>query len=507
MHCGADIDGLAFCTRCGTAAGQVARPVPGSSAGGAQTSAGFAAPTAVTEIPILPAAGPTEAAVRRMRRRRIGFAVTGLLVAAGVAGIAVTTLSDAPAGSATGSDAVTAFLTALAAEDALGVVDHVAPSDLTMVRSLVDEATEAAEGEGDAAEQAREQGIDIDPDDLIPGLEVQLDRLETDEVELADTVHRVDLVSLDVSWTFDPRALLDMFDIGELTDGQMTRDDLLEGMGDLDDADGSFDQDDLEIDGIDPFLMTVEEEGSWYVSPTYTVLEYIRQVQDLPAPDFTEPTSTGSATQAEAIERTIEAWGSGDVRRVIEALPPGSYPALHAYRDALAELVGNDGTGLDVDASVTLDDVTTFDDDRGTGVRIEQGTIEIEVDDGDGDTTGRLVIDGSCIEASTVAPDDVNDDASTDDASTDVVSTDESTICLDHFSDDPDVPFHDGIPGIDSFWLVMDEDRGGWFLDPFATTISWLDAVDMEAVQAELEEYLDQLGELTDQLGVVPFEV
>ncbi len=89
----------------------------------------------------------------------------------------------------------------------------------------------------------------LDPNDLIPGLDVQLTDLEEHETELAPSVHRVDLRSLDVSWTFDPRALLDMFDVGQLTDGQMTRDDLLEAMGDPDTTNGSFDERDLQIDG------------------------------------------------------------------------------------------------------------------------------------------------------------------------------------------------------------------------------------------------------------------
>ena len=485
LHCGADIDGLAFCTQCGTPAGAVARSAA------VDPPAGALAPPQVTEVPILPTARPSAADARRVRRRRLGFAAAGVLVAGGVAGVAVATLSSSPAGSATGSDAVSEFLHALAAEDALAVVDHVAPSELRMVRSMVDGATDAATGEGDAAERASAHGVDLDPDDLIPGLEVQLNDLEEHEMELSDTVHRVDLRVLDVSWTFDPRALLDMFDVGQLTDGQLTRADLLDAMGDPDTADGSFDEDDLVIDHVDPFLMTVEEDGSWYVSPTYTVLEYIRQLQDLPAPDFSAPTSRGAATQAEAIETTIEAWGRGDVRGIIEALPPSSYPAFYAYRDALAELAG-DGTNLDVDASVSLDAVTTVDDPRGTGVRIDQGTIDVTITDGDGTTTGRIEIDGTCLRASTVSD---SDSDGQDDA-------EPAEICLDHFSDDPDVPFHDGVPGIDSFWLVMDEEDGGWYLDPFASVVSWLDAVDTEAVTTELQQWFEQLSESSDPFGL-----
>lgn len=478
-QCGSTIGSEAFCTNCGTATGLTpAAPAP---------AATWAAPAGV---PIVPLDGdgdatggdqPSGGSSRPGRsRRRVAVAAAGTLAVVGVAGVAYTTLWGSSAGAGSPTSAVDGLLTSLAAEDPVGTVNALAPSELRFVRSLVDEAEDASDGTGETADRARENGIDIDPDDLIPGLDVQIDQLEYDEVELAADVHRVDIRSLDVSWSFDPRGLLDAVDVETLTDGAITRQDVLD---ELDDANGSFDERDLEIDGVDPFLMAVREDDGWYVSPTYTLLEYVRVLNDLPAADFSEPDVTGAATQAEAIEATIEAWANSDVDRIIEALPPSQYAPLYAYRDALDELAGDSQSSMDVDAIVELDQVSTFDDDRGTGVNIERGTIELMLDDGYDELTVRIEIDGSCIDASTES--DLDGEI------------EEGRVCLDDFGD-YDGPFEDGIPGIDRFWLVMREESGGWFVDPLGTFGSWITAVDSAAVQDELQQYLDEHGNAID---------
>lgn len=476
-QCGAMIDTEAFCTTCGTPTGLAAPVVPTSPVPPSAPPSAAGAPGAPWSAPVVPLDADVPAPSRRGRsRRRIAVAAAGTLAVVGVAGVAATTLWGSSAGASSPTDAVDDLMTSLAAEDPVGAVNALAPSELRFVRSLVDDAADASDGTGEVADRARENGIDIDPDDLIPGLDVQIDQLEYDEIELAPDVHRVEIRSLDVSWTFDPRALLDAVDVETLTDGAITREQLLDDLDELDTTSGSFDERDLEVDGVDPFLMAVKEDDGWYVSPAYTVLEYIRVLNDLPSADYSEPTVTGAASQAEAMETTIEAWANGDVDRIIEALPPSQYAALYAYRDALDELAGDGVTSTDVDATVQLDQVTTFDDERGTGVNIARGTIELQIDDGYSETTVRLEIDGACVDAAAESDDDQDD----------------ARFCLDDFGD-YDGPFENGVPGIDRFWLVMREESGGWFVDPLGTIGSWITAVDSEALQDELQPYLDDL--------------
>lgn len=503
--CGSAVDGMKWCTRCGTAlierddapfdgvapaspsgaawwdatsAPSAATPTatpaaaaPWSPPAPAPPGGSWQAPADTAQLTVVPTGAPGR---RRRGLRRVALVATGVLVIGTVAGVAVVTLWQSDAGASSPTDAVDGLVTALAAEDAIGVVNSISPSELHVVRALVDDAEGATDGTGEAADRLRDLGIDIDPDDLVPGLSVEVSDFQYDEVELADDVRRVDIRALGVNWTFDPEQLLATVDVEQLTSGAITADDLLD---ELERTSGSFDERDLEVDGIDPFLMTVREDGGWYVSPTYTVLEYVRQLNDLPEADFATPQGRPAATQAEAIEAFIDAVANGDVGDVIEVLPPSQYRALYAYRRALSELAGDRSSSTRIDPSVQLDQVSTFDDARGTGVTIERGTLELDITDEYDDSRHVTVqIDGPCVDATT--EDEYGDTGS-------------QRFCLDDFGEDAG-PFQDGIPGIDSFWLIMREEDGGWYVDPLASVGSWLTSIDTEAFQQEAQDFLDE---------------
>ena len=99
------------------------------------------------------------------------------------------------------------------------------------------------------------------------------------------------------------------------------------------------------------FLMTVEEGGRWYVSPSYTLAEYGREAFGLPEPEFgawRDQVGPGASSPSEVLESfaaaasaldsdlladAIESGGGNPIPEleVKGALAPGEFAALFDY--------------------------------------------------------------------------------------------------------------------------------------------------------------------------------
>ncbi|HEY3834273.1 MAG TPA: hypothetical protein VGO03_18425, partial [Acidimicrobiia bacterium] len=89
-----------------------------------------------------------------------------------------------------------------------------------------------------------------------------------------------------------------------------------------------------------PFVVTVERDGKWYISPAYTAFELVRTDEDLPEADFgsTDPSKLGANTASDAVNQLVRAIGAGDWNTVASLAPPDQFP-LYEYRAAFAQLM------------------------------------------------------------------------------------------------------------------------------------------------------------------------
>jgi hypothetical protein len=401
---------------------------------------------------------PTSAPHRR-GIRSIALAVTGVLVLGAVGLVAVRTLSGADAGASSPIDAVDRLLTSIADEDPISAINVLSPSDLEPFANSIADVTDLWQRQGDAYDRLTEAGVDFDPDDPIPGFELSIDDRGYGSDDQPD-VARVTITSLNVNWSFDVEAFLAAVDIEQLSNGLITNDDVRNEVANAEEvaggdtsngdgtvASGTIPLDDLRVfDGDDTFVMTVQRDGRWYVSPLYTALEYLRIGLDLPAPTFAAPAGAGAGSAEEALANMITAVVAGDSDGILDLLPPGSYQPFFDYRDALRELAGG-GSGYTTD--VQLDPLQRQD---GTDEYVLQGgTITVT---GEYDTT-EITIDGTCFSATTTFSDGEVSDG--------------GEVCLSDLADEltaqgleaPDLP--------DALSAVIVERDGRFYVDPLAT--------------------------------------
>lgn len=122
-------------------------------------------------------------------------------------------------------------------------------------------------------------------------------------------------------------------------------------IGDSGDASAELAAADLRSDVTgDPFVVTVQRDGNWYVSPAYTALEYVRVLNDLPAADLgsVRTAQLGADTPEAAVRDAITALGTRDLERVFAVLPPDELP-LYDYRAALTQLAAESDWGFTVE--------------------------------------------------------------------------------------------------------------------------------------------------------------
>ena len=95
---------------------------------------------------------------------------------------------------------------------------------------------------------------------------------------------------------------------------------------------------------IGTFVVAVQRNGSWYVSPAYTALEYVRVVNHLPAAEYgsgrAAAAQLGADTPEAAVQDALTAWSSGDWDRLWRLAPPNEVP-VYDYRAALDQALAD----------------------------------------------------------------------------------------------------------------------------------------------------------------------
>jgi hypothetical protein len=414
--------------------------------------------------------------------------VTGVVALAGVVASLAVALSGSGAGAESPEDAVRQFAAAVSDEDVVGALTMLPPSEVGSVHELYEPLVKLLVKTG-------ELGPDGEP---LAGVDIEITDLELETLDLAGGIGKVYVrggkVTVDVTAAEADPVLREQ---GMIEDSHEEFDFATDGQQVIDDANGTLGSGFGEITGgfaatgelSGIFLMTVEEGGRWYVSPTYSLAEYAREALGLPEPQFgawRDDVGPGAGSPSEVVESFASALSGVDaeaLRQAIESgnpleldmkgeLAPGEFAALFDYApsfeqwtedlfgagfsgganelaDILEDIEFDMTVDVDVEEQPVADDRVkvvvrdaTFELHAAGVIDGESGTVDLRADIRDGlclDVTGQAVVDGE------------------------VESLDESTCA------------YDLLPGgdFDGFFLVTVERGGSWYFSAVETLVEY----------------------------------
>jgi hypothetical protein len=411
----------------------------------------------------------------------------GIVALVAVAGSLTVALSGSGAGAGSPDEAVEQFAAAVSDEDVVGAITMLPPSEVGSAHELYEPLVQLLVKNGELA-----------GDNPLAGVDIEITDLDLETQSLADGVGKVYLRGGKVTVDVDA----DSVDAAQRDGVESTHEEF-----DLADAQDAIDQANDELGSVSdefgfganghisgPFLMTIEEGGRWYVSPSYTLAEYAREALGLPDAQFgawkdqvgpaaSSPSDVveSFATAASSItpDMLADAIETGQPLTSLEvrgALAPGEFAALFDYSPSFQswaeEMMGSDFSAdtaearkqvadalrdvqFDVDVDVDTKEERIADGrvrvvfDRATIVMHGSGTIEDETFDFD---VTAEIHDGVCA--------DINASGT---ANGETESFDESS-CAD-----------DVLPGtdFDGFFVVTVERDGGWWFSPTETLVEY----------------------------------
>jgi hypothetical protein len=272
--------------------------------GDARVPAGEPANSEVAPVPSSPA----------VRRRPVRTALAGLAVV-GAVGFALVSLTAAD-GAGSPEEAVEAFFAAIDAEDAIGVVESLEPSEREILLASLDETRAEAE-----RMEVADGSLDLRE---VVGLEI-----EVRDLAMAPTVLADDVVALDLSaGTVSTAADLDRLPLGAVVREVIDRAEDGEEWEHIERHPAG------EIDLAGVRVVAVQRGGTWHVSLLHSIAEAIRADLDGPPayPDAADAiAAVGAASPEAAVREGIEAALALDVRKLIELTPADEAAVLHTY--------------------------------------------------------------------------------------------------------------------------------------------------------------------------------
>jgi len=357
-------------------------------------------PAAVTPSVPVPSAAPTtlagpaasgqpQSARSSGGRRAILVAVGALVVVGAVGAIAYGMFFSKLGGAASPEAAVQRFLAAAEAKDVVGIYGVLAPDEVQGMREALDALQEIApEGQGTAAGagggtwQAALDGIEIRLDDVTVESSVIDEGLAM--VSLTGGSLTIDADADQVTEAFSPylnvRSESGGYVFGEDAE-QHFRDSLADEVPYRTTVSEMLVRT-WEGEEIDPFLVTVEIDGAWYVSPLMTWGEYGVQVRGtergwMPEPDAYAAFDSPEAAAEGLIDGLADYWAYGDPDDAGRVLSSAEHRFLTMY-----------GSGV-------------FGVSDGGSWQINQSDISVREVDGD-----VALIDVDRVEIEVLAPDD-----------------------------------------------------------------------------------------------------
>lgn len=421
---------------------------------------------------------------------RIVALLIGLVFLGGVGWAAVAAFSGDREGASSPEEAVRNLTEALSNEDVVAAIEAMAPSEVGTAADLYPRVIELAVREGA-----------IEREDWLTGVDFEVLGLETQTTELHPGVALVELTSGVLTVSIDP----DVADPIFLEEGQTEysvsiaemREEMANGLTEASDV--ARDLAGLPFEVRDPgriFLMTVERNGTWFVSPMYSVAEYGRQILDLPAADFAasrENAAAGAATPAGVIdgieamvngaslETHLDNALSGDPDGTFAALsvmaPPDEFGVFLDYASSYQTLLDRlfEGSGMtfedfEAEARAMIEQV-----DLEGEVRLDIEVVEEPRDDGA--VVLRLVSGSIAMDASVVEPESRSVSTMQMEASWDGLCG-RARVVVDGSMPElmSDCVPTDVLPaGFDDVFVVVGQVDGDWYMSYIETALAYIE--------------------------------
>lgn len=352
-NCGNAVrEGTRFCGTCGAPADAApaeasanAPSVPPEPVGSDPGSMWGASGSAAAPLAWSPTAGPEAGAPspkKKAFKTRAVIVVAGIVVLALVGSWVAHAAGGSSAGAGSAQSAADHVIDAVRAEDPEALANMIAPDELADLADIV----KSASGKGSA--------LDLTTSKTHPfaGLDLDITNPQVHVSSLADGYARIDLTGGTLSYKIDKSKLSPKIRDAMSPDARLSdSSDLGQFACSRTNADGNSTPVYCKNGGLGPFVIAIRESGRWYISPTYTGLEYWRLEQDLPAADFgshKQAPHTGSDTPQAAVEAMADAIGSANVDAALSLLPPDEFQGVYDYTNAIHEALqrGNAPTFL-----------------------------------------------------------------------------------------------------------------------------------------------------------------
>jgi hypothetical protein len=422
-------------------------------------------------IPFVTADEADELRARRPRRR-----FGSLITAAGVAallmvGMLAVTSFVGHGGATSPEEAVKRLADAMSHEDPLAAADVIAPSEVRSLHTTLNSAEQRA-AELKLVENAGAplSGVDFSVDDL------QLSAQPLADGYVKVVVNQGTLHASTHTTKFSPL--------------------MQKALRNSTDNSADFDLAALASSNELPtFVVAVREDGHWYVSAAYTVLEYIREANHLTAPvDFGSGvramSTLGADTPEAAVQQGLQALSANDWDKAFSVVTPDEIP-FYDYRQVLDEAFRQDNVRTKFNIA-KLD--TTAD------VHGDTATVTVHAS-GKTESGGDWRLDGGCI------------------------TTPEQGYGSDYyFSSSAGVLCYDGARVPTSFLSVFGyasdstnatastqaittvQRNGRWFVSPMGTALDiidhWIGRLDQDGLHRILRLYSEVTPDGAVQLGV-----
>ena len=266
------------------------------------------------------------------RKLRVPTFVIGLVAVALVGVLAGRGLLSGSGGASSPEEAVRQLGDAIAREDLVGALAILAPDEVRDAAELYTSAADKLKSLGVTPKEGTFGGIDLD----VSGLELRTR-------ELAPGVARVDIIGGRLAGRIDPSKLgsrvqefISGMGGGCVIVADEEREECDSDSEDMEPISGSLDLDEVEDGPL--FLVAVQRDGGWYVSPLTTIAEALVRESHSPAGDFDAIEDTPAATSPKAAaERLIKAANQKSVDDAFAALPSDEWSVLRIYRKAIEE--------------------------------------------------------------------------------------------------------------------------------------------------------------------------
>lgn len=307
---------------------------------------------------------PERRAVRSRSRR--SFGALGLAGILGIGGFAGYSAMSNSGGADSPTAAVKELADAIGQEDMVAAIAIMSPTEVRSMKDTVDKASNQAE----TAKLVKSASQPF------AGIDLKISNLELEATPMADGFTKVKIINGRVSAKTDPSKF-----------GPMVRNKV--------DGEGNITEDitNWKVEGVDPFVVTVRRDGGWYVSPMYTVFEYVRVIEGLPQADFgsADAAKLGADSPDAAVTEAMRAISANDWDKIAALAPPSEFP-LYEYRAAFKALIG------DRKADFRIDDLRTESKVNGNSATVSitaSGSIGSLGDGGDAWSVGKACDDSN----------------------------------------------------------------------------------------------------------------